>query len=261
MHRSRATMTTSTDSTQNAAPTAGMVVIGNEILSGKTEDTNAPYLCRELRFLGVDLRRILTIPDDFDLIAASVRDFSESFTWVFTSGGIGPTHDDLTIPAIASGFGVPVVKEPRLEEALRTHYQGRLTEEHLRMALLPQGSELIEVSGLSYPQIIFRNIFILPGVPELFRYKFNGIKNRFSGTPIVLRQVYLKADEGSIARLLKTTAENHPDVLIGSYPSFFREEYSVKVTLEARAGEAVGSALDELQGRLNEVAAKVVKVT
>ena len=82
-----------------------------------------------------------------------------------------------------------------------------------------------------------------------------------SGTPIVLRQIYLKADEGSIAGLLKTTAENHPHVLIGSYPSFFREEYSVKVTLEARAGEAVGSALDELQGRLNDAAAKVVKVT
>ena len=145
---------------ENPSPTAGLVVIGNEILSGKIQDSNSPFLCRELRFLGVDVQRIVTIPDERELIARSVREFSEAFTWVFTSGGIGPTHDDITVEAIAEGFGVQAVIHPRLEEALRTHYQGRLTEDHLRMAMLPEGSELVEVPGLAYPQILFRKYLL-----------------------------------------------------------------------------------------------------
>ncbi len=247
--------------TENPSPTAGLVVIGNEILSGKIQDSNSPFLCRELRFLGVDVQRIVTIPDERELIARSVREFSEAFTWVFTSGGIGPTHDDITVEAIAEGFGVQAVIHPRLEEALRTHYQGRLTEDHLRMAMLPEGSELVEVPGLAYPQIQFRNIFILPGVPELFRFKFNAIKERFASHPIVLRELFLQADEGAIAAALRETADRFPDVLIGSYPNFRRDEYSVKITVEAREAPIVEAAFAELQDRLGALSIEVVKVT
>jgi molybdenum cofactor synthesis domain-containing protein len=243
------------------APTAGLIVIGNEILSGKTEDLNSPFLCRELRFLGVVLERILTIPDEPDLIARSVREYAEAFTWVFTSGGIGPTHDDLTIAAIAAGFGVPVVAEPRLEQALRGHYRQRLTEDHLRMAQVPQGATLIEVDGLAYPQIQFRNVFIFPGVPELFRYKWHAIKDRFASAPIALREVFLRADEGAIAGALRQCAERFPEALIGSYPSFRREEYSVKVTIEAREPATVEAALGHLRSRFGEMAVEVVRVT
>jgi molybdenum cofactor synthesis domain-containing protein len=243
-----------------AGPTAGLVVIGNEILSGKTQDQNAPFLARELRFLGVVLERILTIPDEFDLIGHTVREYSDAFTWVFTSGGIGPTHDDMTVAAIAAGFGVPVVVEPRLEEALRRHYKQRLTADHLQMAMVPEGAELIDVPGLAYPQVQFRNVFIFPGVPELFRYKWNAIKERFTSAPISLRQVFLVADEGSIAAALRQCAERFPDVLIGSYPSFRREEYSVKVTLEAREAASVEAALAQLQPQLRDLGVRVVRV-
>lgn len=244
-----------------AAPTVGIVVIGNEILTGKVADTNSPFLCKELNFLGLDLCRITTIPDDFDLIGRVVRENSEAFTWVFTSGGIGPTHDDMTVAAIAAGFGVDAVRHPVLEVALRQHYRERLTEDHLLMALVPQGAELIEVESLFVPQVVFRNIFILPGVPQLFQAKFNAIKHRFRGTPVVLREIFMKADEGVIAASLRETQARHPGLLIGSYPNFLRSEYSVKVTLESRDGAVVAEALTELQVRLARLPVTIVRTT
>ena len=242
-------------------PTAGMVVIGNEILSGKIADTNSPFLCRELNFLGIRLLRLTTIPDDFALIGQTVREYSEAFTWVFTSGGIGPTHDDLTIPAIAAGFGVRAVRHPVLAQTIRNHYGDRLTEDHLLMAQVPEGSELIDIDGLYYPQVQFRNVFILPGVPQLFEYKFNAIKARFRSRPIVLREIFMKADEGVIAASLRETAERFADVLIGSYPSFFKREYSVKVTLEGREADSVAAALAHLHDRLGTLPVTIVRVT
>jgi len=245
---------------QETAPTAGMVVIGNEILSGKIVDTNSPYLCRELNFLGIPLLRLYTIPDDFSLIGKTVREFSECFTWVFTSGGIGPTHDDLTIPAIAAGFDVPVVSHTVLEETIRAHYGDRLTEDHLLMARVPEGAELIDTEGLNYPQVIFRNIFILPGVPQLFQFKFNAIKERFRGVPIALREIYLKADEGRVAGCLREVDERFDGVLIGSYPSFFRKDYSLRVTIEGRSAERVDAALSELESLLRNMDAAIVRI-
>jgi molybdenum cofactor synthesis domain-containing protein len=244
-----------------AAPTAGVVVIGNEILTGKVADTNSPYLCRELTALGLDVVRITTIPDDFELIGRTVREFSAAFTWVFTSGGIGPTHDDLTVPAIAAGFGVKAVPHPLLERAIRQHYGARLTEDHLLMALVPEGAELLDVDGLYFPQTLFRNILILPGVPQLFRRKFDAVKHRFRGTPAVLREIFMQADEGVIAASLRETQARHPGLLIGSYPDFSRAEYSVKVTLESRDGAVVAAALAELQSRLAGLPVKIVRTT
>jgi molybdenum cofactor synthesis domain-containing protein len=246
---------------QEATPTAGVVVIGNEILTGKTADTNSPYLCRELTFLGIDVRRLCTIPDEFDLIGALVQEFSQAYTWVFSSGGIGPTHDDLTIPAIAAAFGVPVVRVPRLEALIREHYKERVTEDHLLMAQVPEGAELIEISGLYYPQVQFRNIFILPGVPQLLQFKFNAIKTRFRGRPVILHEIFMKADEGVIAASLRETANRFSQVLIGSYPSFIRSEYSVKVTLEGREPALVEAALAELNARLRGLDVTIVRVT
>jgi molybdenum cofactor synthesis domain-containing protein len=242
-------------------PTAGVVIIGNEILTGKVADSNSPFLCKELTFLGLDLARIITIPDDFELIGRVVREFSESFTWVFTSGGIGPTHDDMTIPAIAAGFGLRAVRHPVLEASIRRHYKERMTEDHLLMALVPEGAQLIEVEGLFFPQVMFRNILILPGVPQLLQYKFNAIKNRFRGQPIVLREIFMQADEGIIAASLRETQARHPGLLIGSYPNFSRAEYSVKVTLESRDAAVVNTALTELQGRLAELPVTIIRTT
>jgi molybdenum cofactor synthesis domain-containing protein len=239
---------------------AGMVVIGNEILTGKVTDVNSPFLCRELNFLGVELGRITTIGDDFDTIGQVVREFSEAFDWVFTSGGIGPTHDDITIKAIAAGFGAEAERHPKLEAALRSHYAERLTEDHLLMALVPEGAELVEIPGWSFHQVLFRNIYILPGVPQLFQHRFNTFKHRFQGQPVLLKEMYLKADEGTIASTLREVDEQYPDVLIGSYPNFRSPEYSVKVTVEGRDDAALGAALADLQTRLEALPVTIVRV-
>jgi molybdenum cofactor synthesis domain-containing protein len=249
------------DQGKDRMPTAGLVVIGNEILSGKVTDTNSPFLCRELNFLGIRLARMTTIPDESGLIGQVVREYADAFDWVFTSGGIGPTHDDLTIPAIAAGFGVAVVRHPELEANIRRHYGERLTEDHLLMAQVPEGAELIEIDGLYYPQVKFRNVFIFPGVPELFQHKFNAIKRRFRTRPIILHEIFMKADEGTIAASLRQTAERFSDVLIGSYPSFFKAEYSVKVTVEGREAASVQAALADLNMRLGTLPVTIVRVT
>ena len=244
----------------NTWPTAGLVVIGNEVLSGKVADTNSPFLCRELNFLGIDLLEIVTIRDDFERIGAIVREFSERFTWVFTSGGIGPTHDDITVPAVAAGFGCKALRNPEVEAALRRHYRERLTEEHLNMALVPEGAALITMPGPGFAQIQFHNIFILPGVPQLFEFRFNALKKQLEGQPVVLREFFLRADEGVIAGSLREVAERFPEVLIGSYPDFFKSDYSVKITLEARAQETVAAAVAELQAKLEALPITIVRV-
>ncbi|MBI4081348.1 MAG: competence/damage-inducible protein A [Candidatus Lambdaproteobacteria bacterium] len=242
-------------------PTAGMVVIGNEILTGKVVDTNSQFVCRELNALGVELKRITIIADDFAQIGQVTREFAAAYTWVFTSGGVGPTHDDITITAIATGFGVKAVRHPVLEQAIRSHYKERCTEDHLLMALVPEGSQLIDVPGRLHPQVQFRNVFILPGVPELFRSKFQAIKPHLHGHPMILREIFLKADEGTIAATLRRTAESFPEVLIGSYPNFLKIEYTVKVTVEAREPQPVTAAFDELVTRLRDIDAEIVRVT
>lgn len=245
----------------NDSATAGLVVIGNEILTGKVVDVNSAYLSRELNALGMPLLRITTIGDEFEEIGTVVKQFSEAYTWVFTSGGIGPTHDDITIPAIAAAFGVEAVSHPALEEPIRRHYGARLTEDHLLMALVPEGSELLPVPGLYHPQVKFHNVFILPGVPQLFQAKFAAIKERFRGRPVVLRELFLKADEGVIAGSLRDTAELYPGVLIGSYPDFFRRDYSVKITLEAHEAVEVDEATAYLRERLLALSVPIVRTT
>src|SRR6185503_9517286 len=133
--------------------TAGIVLIGDELLSGKVDDENARFLIAELRALGVQLQRISVIPDVLDEIAATVRDFSSRFDHVFTSGGVGPTHDDLTMEAIARGFGVQVVRHPELEQLLRAHFGERLLTRDLRMADVPKGAQLLYGETPSWPVI------------------------------------------------------------------------------------------------------------
>src|SRR2546425_9266269 len=150
--------------------TAGIILIGNEILSGKIADVNAAYLCRELRQLGVDVRRISVVPDEVELIAREVVTQSRDFDVVFTSGGVGPTHDDVTIEGVARAMGVPVVRHPTLVALLERYYGGSVTEASLRMTEMPEGAELVGQS-LRFPTILMGNVYVLPGVPEIFRQK------------------------------------------------------------------------------------------
>lgn len=226
--------------------TAGIIVIGNEILSGKVRDTNAPFLCRELRALGVSLRRILTIPDEVEEIAEAVRDFRARFDFVFTSGGVGPTHDDVTMEGIARGLGRRVMRHPEIEARLREFYGEAINDARLKLADVPEGAELIGDGRLGFPTIACEGVYILPGIPELFEQKFLGIRERFAGTPFTLRVVYTREGEGSIAEHLNATMASFPELLLGSYPKLGDPEYAVKVTLESKDPAYVEAALRHL---------------
>src|SRR4051812_27711794 len=138
--------------------TAGIIVIGNEILSGKTRDENSPYLVRELRGLGVDVRKISVIPDELNLISGEVREFSKAYDHVFTTGGVGPTHDDLTMDAIAAAFERRIFRNPELETSLRGFYPSDLIDGNLRMADIPEGARLVGGKGMWFPVVAVENV-------------------------------------------------------------------------------------------------------
>lgn len=233
-----------------AAGTAGVIIIGDEILSGKVQDSNAFYLACELRKLGVNLMRISVIPDDTEIIGLETVDFSGRFDFVFTSGGVGPTHDDITMEGIARGFAVRLICHPQLREYFRSKYPGPLNDAVLKMAEVPEGAEIIDFGDTSFPLVLFKNIYIFPGIPEYLRNKFSRIKERFRSPAFYLRRLFLNASESDIARTLSSVVAENRGVAFGSYPVLGNPEYTIIVTAESKSEDAVRSALDELILRL-----------
>lgn len=226
---------------------AGIVVIGNEILSGKTVDSNSAFLARELRQLGVTLKRITVIPDELDVIAETVRDFHRQFDIVFTSGGVGPTHDDITIEGVARALGRQVIVHPLLESKIREYLNGRsVNAAHLKMAEVPEGAELLMDDRLRFPTIKVENIYVLPGIPEILQQKFLALKDRFSVDPYYLKIIYTTEIESTIATHLNDTLRAYPDLLLGSYPKIGNDEYRVKLTLESKDKNYVERAFTHL---------------
>jgi len=230
--------------------TAGIIIVGNEILSGKVVDANSPYFCRELRELGVDVERILTIPDDVQIIASEVKAMSDAYDFVFTSGGIGPTHDDLTIEGVACAFGLSVERSESIEERILRATRGESNESLLRMARVPAGAQLLDSGDLWFPLVVVQNVYIFPGVPELLRKKFESARERFRGVPFVLKKVYVRMRESDIAPLLNELLKEFPELLLGSYPRVGQESFHVLLTLESRDAGYVQGALDALLGKL-----------
>jgi molybdenum cofactor synthesis domain-containing protein len=208
------------------------------------------YLCRELRALGVDVRRIVVIPDEVEQIAAEVSEFNRDYDVVFTSGGVGPTHDDVTIEGVARAFGVPVIRDPAMVAALETFLGDRLNSARLRMAEIPEGAHPMTADGLVFPAVVMKNVYVLPGVPELFRLKFEGLKERFRDVPFHLASVFVSVGEGSLAEHLNGLLARHPELLLGSYPEFSNPEYKVKVTLESKDRAYMERALEDFLGCL-----------
>ncbi len=226
---------------------AGIVVIGNEILSGKTVDSNSAFLSRELRQLGVTLRRIVVIPDELDVIAETVREFYQRYDVVFTSGGVGPTHDDITIEGVARALGRQVIIHPVLEGKIREYLNGRVANAaHLKMAEVPEGAELLGEDKMRFPTIKVENIYVLPGIPEILQQKFLSIKNSFTVDPYYLKIIYTNEIESTIAIHLNDTLRLYPALLLGSYPKIGDSEYRVKLTLESKDKEYVEHAFAHL---------------
>lgn len=230
---------------------AGIIVIGNEILTGKVRDSNSAYLVQELRLLGVPVLRILVIPDDVETIAQEVRTFSAAFRHVFTSGGVGPTLDDVSLEGIGRAFDLPLYLDPSLEAVIRGHFQERTMESHLKMALIPQGSQLLWSAGFPWPVLMVRNVMVLPGDPGILREKFAGVRDQFRSAPFFLRRVFTTIEEGALSPHLDAVHQMHPETALGSYPVYENAEYRVQVTMESKDQQVVERALRDLLGRLD----------
>lgn len=235
------------------APTAALVVVGSEVLSAKVPDENGPWLSRRLRELGVELRSISTVADRVDDIVEAVDRERRRVGWLFTSGGVGPTHDDLTVAAVARALGRPVARHQGLAEAIdalhRGHHGGEpAPEAALRMADVPVGTALVGDQG--YPTLVCENVVLLPGVPRFFRYQFDRMASLLGGAPFQLAQVYLGVREERIAGPLAAVAHAHPAVELGSYPQFEGGDHLVRLTVESRDLAAVRVALAALLAAL-----------
>lgn len=226
--------------------TAGIIIIGNEILSGKVRDSNSYFLASELRALGVDVKRIFVIPDETDIIGETAFEFSNKYDYVFTSGGVGPTHDDVTMAGIAKGFGVKLSKHPEIEKLLCSRFDDAVNDAVLKMTELPEGTEVIVNEGMRYPVIFFRNIFIFAGIPDYLKEKFSIIKERFRSSTFHLKRLFLNGHESEFAEILESVVLNNRDVNFGSYPILGQTDYRVVVTAESKSEHLLEKAMDEL---------------
>jgi molybdenum cofactor synthesis domain-containing protein len=252
-------MTALTPQASSDAPTAAMLLIGNELLSGKVQDANLIVLARDLRMLGVRLERVVMVLDDIDTIAHEVRALATKYDWLFTSGGVGPTHDDVTLASVARAFEVKIERRDELASLLRGFYGERCTEGHLHMADVPEGTEfvsemdhdpdLVEVQGrkLPWPAILVRNVFVLPGIPQIFQMKMSAVRARLKklgARAFVSHAVFTDMDEGHLKPLLDAVVAKFPDIDVGSYPAWIGAPYRTKLTFDGRNLERVRAAAD-----------------
>ena len=230
---------------------AAAIIIGNEVLTAKVVDANGPHLIRRLRERGIPLRSLEIVPDEVDLIVEAVARARLRARHVFTSGGIGPTHDDVTVRAVALALGRKVVRLPEMVALVREKAAERMTAEALRLADAPEGAELLHQPGSWYPVLTVQGVFMLPGVPQLFRTQLEAVLARLSGSPVHLRVLYLGLSESLIAAVLDRVALDMPHVAIGSYPMFDPAlDYLVKVTVEGGERGPVEEAVTRLQAGL-----------
>lgn len=226
--------------------TAGIIIIGNEILSGRIQDTNSHYLASELRALGVDVRRISVVPDDIGVIAEEVSSFSGRYDFVFTAGGVGPTHDDVTMQGIAKGLGLKTIVNPLLAEIIRERCGIEANDASMKMAELPEGAKIIEIEGLRFPPVVVKNVYVFPGIPDFLRRKFSAIRERFRSEPYAIRKIYVDEEECFIAPHLDQVVREFKGVIVGSYPTVDSPGYKVVVTLESKDREQLSEAFERL---------------
>lgn len=236
-------------------PTAAMIVIGDEILSGRTRDSNLHYLAKALTGHGINLREARVIADDPDAIVNAVRELSATYTHVFTSGGIGPTHDDITADNVARALGAPIGVRDDARALLEAHYARtgqKLNEARLRMARIPDGAELIDNPISIAPGFSLKNVHVMAGVPAIFEAMLQGLLPRLTGgAPVLSQSLTVMRPEGDVAAPLRDLAARYPDLSMGSYP--FQREGAFGTQLVIRGSDA--ARLDAAMAELRELMA------
>jgi molybdenum cofactor synthesis domain-containing protein len=236
--------------------TAALAVIGDEILSGRTQDRNVGQVALWLNEQGIRLAEVRIVPDVIERIAETVNALRSSYDYLFTTGGIGPTHDDITVDGIAAAFGVPVVVHPDARRILEAYYRDRpggLTEARLRMARVPEGAELIPNSTSGAPGVKIGNVYILAGVPHIAASMLEALAGKLEGgRPVVSITVGARVPESDVADLLRETEAANPGVAIGSYPFFNDGRYGANFVIRSEDGALARRTGEELSTRLRE---------
>ena len=236
--------------------TAALLVIGDEILSGRTQDKNVAQVATWLNNQGIRLGEVRIVPDDIDRIAGNVNELRSVHDYLFTTGGIGPTHDDITVDAMAQAFGVPAVVHPAARKLLEDYYRDRpggLTEARLRMARVPQGAELIVNAASGAPGVRMENVFILAGVPYIAATMLDALTGKLEGgRPVVSVTVGARAAESDVADMLRETEEANPGVAIGSYPFFKDGGHGANFVIRSEDAELAERTGEQLAARLRE---------
>lgn len=232
--------------------TAAFLAIGNELLSGKVVEANLAPLAVTLRALGIQLSTAEILLDDVPTLARAIARLSAAHGVLITSGGVGPTHDDVTMEAVAQAFGRKVVREPTLVELVRQTFGDKTSDAHLRFADVPEGAELRRAPDVSWPTPVVENVWILPGVPEVFRMKLATLRAWVRGPrAFVTRALVLRSDEVELKDMLDAVVAAHPAVSVGSYPALFNPRYRTRITFDGTDELAVLAALEDLRARVD----------
>ena len=228
--------------------TAAVLVIGDEILSGRTQDTNTRDIARYLGVIGVDLAETRTVPDVMEEIVEALNALRARYDYVITTGGIGPTHDDITADAVAQAFGVELYEHPDIIAMMASRWGGEVNAARRRMARIPVGGDLVKNPVQGPPGFTIDNVFTLAGVPQIMRGMLEDVGPRMrGGRPTVSRTVRVEGSgEGVIAAPLEAVAKAHPDMSLGSYPFYGADGYGSNLVLRARDPEALGGVVLEL---------------
>jgi molybdenum cofactor synthesis domain-containing protein len=242
-------------------PTAALIIIGNEVLSGRTRDKNLAYLAAALNDLGIRLREARVVGDVEEEIVRAVNDCRRAYTYVFTTGGIGPTHDDITARSVAKALGLALERNAEAFARLEAHYGPRdLNEARLKMAEMPVGASLIHNPVSGAPGFEIGNVFVLAGIPAVMQAMFDDVKERLKGGPAVLsRTVSCFLREGQLAQGLGKLQADFPEVEIGSYPSFEQGRFGVSVVLRGRDEGPLARAADAVRALVRELGAEPVE--
>jgi len=234
--------------------TAGMIIIGDEILSGRTKDANLTHLSLWLNRLGVQLREVRVIPDVGQVIQDTVNELRGKFDYVFTTGGIGPTHDDITAENVAKAFGVPFVQNKEALRLLHLHYgTENISDARLRMTMTPEGAVLIKNPVSTAPGFQMDNVFVMAGIPVVMQSMLLDLEKRiFGGDKMVSKAIHVFDGESYFAQILEEVEAAFPKVSLGSYPFFKNKRYGASFVLRSQVGDDLDQALDMLKRKIRE---------
>ena len=237
--------------------TAAMLAIGDELLSGRTKDRNIGYLAHFLTLKGIDLKEVRIVADDEAAIVEALNALRGRYTYVFTSGGIGPTHDDITADAVAAAFGVAIGHDPRAMELLAAHCAARgleFTDARKRMARIPDGAGLIDNPVSVAPGFTIGNVHVMAGVPSIFEAMLDAVGPTLEGgAPVISKSVDCAFGEGDYGVALGEIQQAHPDTAIGSYPRFDGKSYSTQIVIRGRSEAAVLAAEQAVRDMLDSL--------